>query len=385
MKHIKLFNQISPIIKKSLDASHYQLSEDINEYEGVLVRSAKLHDIEFPPQLLAIARAGVGVNNIPIDKCSEAGIVVFNTPGANANAVRELVLCSLLLSGRDIIGGIQWANTLTQNVEETVEKGKSNFIGPELKGKTLGVIGLGAVGIQVANSASQGLGMKVIGFDPFISVDAAWKLSSSVMQAKNINEILDHCDYITLHTPLTPETKEMLNHQSLSRLKEGAVILNFSRADLVNDDAILEALASQKVRQYVTDFPNQKLMGQKGVVLVPHLGASTPESEENCASMAAHQLKVYLEDGNIINSVNFPACEMPRSGKARLCIINKNIASMVSQMTTVLGEEKINIETMLNKSRGSWAYNLIDLSSKPHKEAIDKLKAIDGIVSVRLI
>ena len=385
MKQIKLFNQISPIVKKSLDATHYMLSEDTNQYEGVLVRSAKLHDITFPQELLAIARAGVGVNNIPIDKCSEAGIVVFNTPGANANAVRELVLCSLLLSGRNVLGGIQWANTLTENIEETVEKGKSNFTGPELKEKTLGVVGLGSVGIQVANSASQGLGMKVIGFDPFISVDAAWKLSRAVIQARSLNEILDHCDYVTLHTPLTPDTKEMLNQKTLARLKDGAVVLNFSRADLVNDDAILEAIASKKVRQYVTDFPNQKLMGKEGVVLVPHLGASTPESEENCASMAAHQLKVYIEDGNIINSVNFPACEMPRSGKSRLCIINKNVANMVSQMTTVLGEEKINIENMLNKSRGAWAYTLIDLASKPHKEALDRLNAIDGIVRVRLI
>ncbi|MGL5253686.1 MAG: phosphoglycerate dehydrogenase [Brevinema sp.] len=385
MRRIKLFNQISPIIAQTLHAPHYDVSENLDQYEGILVRSANLHEAKFSPLLLAIARAGVGVNNIPIDKCSEAGLVVFNTPGANANAVRELVLCSLLLSGRNIIGGTQWVNTLTQNIEESVEKGKSAFIGPELKGKTLGVIGLGSVGSQVASSALQGLGMKVMGYDPFISIDAAWKLSRSVVQAKNLQEIFDHCDYITLHTPLTPDTKEMINQKTLARLKDGVVILNFSRADLVSDEAIINALASKKVRQYITDFPNQKLMNQQNIILLPHLGASTPESEENCATMAAEQLKAYLEDGTITNSVNFPSCEMPRSGEARLCIINKNIANMVGQITQVLGEEKINIETMLNKSRGLWAYNLIDISSKPSKNTLDKLENIEGIVRIRLI
>lgn len=384
MKHIKTFNKISDIIHSHLHRGSYTISDEAQSYEAALVRSASLHDTAFPPNLLAIARAGAGVNNIPLDKCSEAGIVVFNTPGANANAVRELVLCSLLLSGRNILGGVEWAQNLKGDVENAVEKGKSQFIGTELAGKTLGVIGLGAIGILVANSALQ-LGMKVIGYDPYISIEAAWKLSSTVAHAKNINDVFAKCDYITLHVPLTEQTKAMINAKTLALCKEDAVILNFSRGDLVNDADILEALKNKKIRRYITDFPNAALLGKEGVIPVPHLGASTPESEENCAAMAAHQLKIYLEEGNIVNSVNFPSCEMPRGGKARLCIINKNITNMVGQIASVLAAENLNIEDMLNKSKGAWAYTLIDLEAKPHEAALKKIAAIEGIVRVRLI
>ncbi|MBQ4539246.1 MAG: phosphoglycerate dehydrogenase [Oscillospiraceae bacterium] len=389
MYNIKTLNNISDIIYTELDNSHYNVSDELESYEGVLVRSADMHSLSLSEELLAIARAGAGYNNIPVDSCTEKGIVVFNTPGANANAVKELVLCGLLLAGRSVISGCDWLNELhasgASDIEKLVEKGKKQFVGPELAGKRLGVIGLGAIGVMVANAADKGLGMEVLGYDPYLSVDAAWNLTRSIIHVKTLEEIFTTCDYITLHLPLNDGTRGMINQKVISSMKNGAVLLNFARGGLVDDDAVIEAVKSGKLRHYVTDFPDEKLLGCKGIIATPHLGASTPESEENCAKMAAKQLKSYLEDGNIINSVNLPRCEMPRTEPYRISIINRNIKNMIGQITAVLANGGHNVEHMVNSSRGEWAYTLIDLSTEPDEAAIEQLRAVEGIVKVRVI
>ncbi|MBP1556992.1 MAG: phosphoglycerate dehydrogenase [Oscillospiraceae bacterium] len=389
MYSIKTLNKISNIIYTELENDSYTVSDSAENYEGILVRSADMHEMKLPENLLAIARAGAGVNNIPVDACTEKGIVVFNTPGANANAVKELVICGMLLSGRQVIVGCDWLADLhlrcADNIETLVEKGKSRFVGPELAGKKLGVIGLGAIGVMVANAADKGLGMEVMGYDPYLSVDAAWNLTRSIIHVKTIEEIFSKCDYISLHLPLNDKTRGMLDENTIASMKQGAVILNFARGGLVDDEAIISALESGHIRHYVTDFPNDKLLGRKGIIATPHLGASTPESEENCAQMAARQLKSYIEDGNIVNSVNLPRCEMPRTEPFRLAIINRNVKNMLGQMSAVLADAGFNIEHMMNSSRGDWAYTLFDLSVEPDEAVIKKLENIDGIIKVRLI
>ena len=344
-----------------------------------------MHEMTLPDSLLAIGRAGAGVNNIPLDRCSEAGIVVFNTPGANANAVKELVICALLLCGRDVLGGITWARNLAgccEDVEPTVEKGKKNFVGGEIAGKTLGIIGLGAIGAQLANAATH-LGMKVYGYDPYITVDAAWSLSKSVNRAKTLAAIYENCDYISIHVPSTPETKGMINETSISCMKDGVRLLNLARA--VNADAVKKALETGKVASYVTDFPTAEVLGVPGIVTIPHLGASTPESEDNCAVMAATELIDYLESGNIKNSVNFPEAVIPHTGDARLCVFHKNVPAMVAQISTVLSDNKINIANMINCSKKDNAYTLIEVNGDLPSEAVEKIKGLENITRVRVI
>lgn len=385
MTNIKLFNKID---KAGLDVfgENYNLSEETADYEGILVRSAKLHDIEFPSALKAIARAGAGVNNIPIEKCADQGIVVFNTPGANANGVKELAVASLMLASRDISGGIEWAKTLkgSGDVEKLVEKGKSAFTGPEIMGKTLGVIGLGAIGGMVANSA-YALGMKVMGCDPYITVNAAWGLSRAVIKANSYDEVFASSDYITLHVPSTNETRGMINAETLSKMKDGVRIINLSRGDLINEDDLVAAVESGKVAAYVTDFPSEKLLGVKGIVCIPHLGASTPESEENCARMAAEQIKDYLEFGNIKNSVNFPDISQPMNTPYRMVVLHKNVPNMLGSISSVLGSDKVNIESLSNRSRGNFAVSIIDADSKINETVIKDVEEIEGVIRVNLI
>ena len=365
----------------------YAITDEMAGAAGVLVRSAAMHDMDLPDTLLGIARAGAGVNNIPIDKCSEQGIVVFNTPGANANAVKELVLAGLFLSSRDVVGGIAWAQGLKGEgdaVGKLVEKGKSAFTGPELLGKKLGVIGLGAIGVLVANAAVA-LGMDVYGYDPFLSVDAAWKLSRHIHHAATLDEIYAECDYITVHVPLVADTKGMLNAAAFAAMKDGVRILNFSRAGLVDSDAMLAALEAGKVAAYVVDFPTDEMLGVDNVVAIPHLGASTPESEDNCAVMAANQLKAYLEDGNIINSVNFPDVDVPRVGDVRVCVLHKNIPNMLAQISSVVSACGVNIEAMTNKARKDLAYTVLDIAGAVCDDVTEKIAAIDGIIRVRVL
>lgn len=365
----------------------FEKTDAIDKAQAIVVRSAAMHDMEFSPELLAVARAGAGVNNIPLDRCAQEGIVVFNTPGANANGVVELALCGMLLGSRDVIGGINWVQTIkdTAEVGKQVEKGKSKFAGHEIKGKRLGVIGLGAIGGPLANAACK-LGMEVYGCDPFISIDAAWRLDSNIVHVKTREEIYENCDIITLHVPLLDDTKKMINAEAISKMKDGVVILNFARDLLVDDDAMEEALKSGKVSRYITDFPNDKTAGMAGVVAIPHLGASTEESEDNCAKMAIKQVMNYLDNGNIVNSVNFPNCDMGVCTKAsRVTILHKNIPNMLGQLTNVLAEENINISDLMNRSRGEYAYTMFDLDSIPSAKAIEKLKNIDGIIRVREI
>ena len=351
-----------------------------------MVRSAALHDIEFPEGLLAIARAGAGVNNIPVDKCSEKGIVVFNTPGANANGVKELALAALLLASRDIAGGIKWVDTLKgqPDVPKLVEKGKSQFIGPEIMGKTLGVIGLGAIGGMVANAASS-LGMNVIGCDPYITVNAAWSISRAVQKANTYDEIYAVADYITIHIPATPETKGFINADVIAKMKDGVRIVNLSRGDIVNTADIIAALESGKVASYVTDFPCDELIGVKGAVLIPHLGASTPESEDNCAVIAADELMDFIENGNIRFSVNYPSIAQPRNAKNRLLALHENIPAMLAQISTVLGDDNINIESMINRSKGNYAASIFDTDSDIPESVIEDVSKIAGIIRVRII
>ena len=386
MYNIKTYNKISKCGTDVFDAAKYTVGEDVEQPVGAIVRSAALHDTQFDDSLLAIARAGAGTNNIPIDRCSENGIVVFNTPGANANAVKELVLLGLLISSRRVTPAIDWAKTLKGNgaeVEKMVEKGKSAFAGPEIMGKSLGVIGLGAIGVLVANAATH-LGMKVYGYDPYLSVESAWNLSRSVIHSKDIKEIFANCDYITLHIPLTPDTKHTINDATISTMKDGVRILNFARAALVNDEDMLKALEAGKVASYVTDFPTDAVLCADGVIAIPHLGASTPESEDNCATMASCELIDYIENGNIKNSVNLPNLSMPRSGKTRVCVIHKNIPGVISSITTKASEHNINIENMSNKSKGDMAYTVLDIDSEDAGFVAD-LVAAEGIIRVRVI
>ena len=365
----------------------YTITDAIDGAAGVMVRSAAMHDMELPDSLLGIARAGAGVNNIPIDKCSEQGIVVFNTPGANANAVKELVLAGLFLASRKVVDGIAWAGTLKGEgdaVGKLVEKGKSAYAGPEILGKKLGVIGLGAIGVLVANAAVA-LGMDVYGYDPYLSVDAAWKLSRHIHHANTLDEIYAECDYITVHVPLVADTKGMLNEAAFAAMKDGVRILNFSRAGLVDSDAMLAALAAGKVAAYVVDFPTDEMLGVENVVAIPHLGASTPESEDNCAVMAANQLKAYLEEGNIINSVNFPDVNVPRAGDQRVCVLHKNIPNMLAQISSVVSACGVNIASMTNKSRKDLAYTVLDVEGAVAADVTDKIAAIDGIIRVRVL
>ena len=386
MTEIKLLNKIGKAGIDRFDGAKYTLSEDAASPAGILVRSAAMHEMTFGPELLAIARAGAGVNNIPIDRCSEQGIVVFNTPGANANGVKELALAALLLSSRKINAGIAWAKTLKgqEGVEKLVEKGKSAFVGPELLGKTLGVIGLGAIGGLVANAAVA-VGMDVIGCDPFITVNAAWSLSRAVRKADNYDEIYANADYITLHVPSTPDTKGMINAETIAKMKDGVRIINLARGDLVDTAAIKNALASGKVACYVTDFPSDELLDVEGVIAIPHLGASTPESEENCASMAASQLIEYLENGNIKNSVNYPATNMARSAANRIVVLHENVPTMLAQVLTVLSNDNINIENMVSCSKGNNACSLFDTDAKVSEKVQEDIRAIQGVRRITVI
>ncbi|HIR84782.1 MAG TPA: phosphoglycerate dehydrogenase [Candidatus Galloscillospira excrementavium] len=387
MYRIKTLNKISPAGLSVLDQTRYQVSGDVENEDGILVRSADMHDYAFPDALRAIARAGAGTNNIPIDRCSEAGIVVFNTPGANANAVKELAVCALLLASRNIAGGVEWVKAQAAagvEVADVVEKGKGQFVGPELSGKMLGVIGLGAIGVQVANIATK-LGMTVFGYDPYLSVDAALSLSRLVHRAMDLETIYKNCDYITLHVPLNDQTRGMINSDAIHMMKGGVRIINLARGGLVNEDDILAALDTGKVAAYVTDFPNSRLAGGRNVVPIPHLGASTPESEENCAVMAAQQLRDYLENGNIRNSVNLPTLEQEWSGIARLCIIHRNIPAMLSAITGILSQEGVNVENMTNKSKKDYAYTVVDINARVKDSVLDAIRAVDGVLRVRLI
>ena len=380
MYNILTLNKISKAGLSRL-GDNYNVADSVENPDAVLVRSASMHDMELPSSLLAIARAGAGVNNIPLDKCTEQGIVVFNTPGANANAVKELVLSALFLSSRKIVEGIEWAKTLKDNADaaKLVEKGKSQFVGPEIKGKTLGVIGLGAIGILVANAAVS-LGMNVLGYDPFISVDAAWGLSPKVKHVVSLNDIFENSDYITLHVPLTPETKGVIGKENTAKMKDGVRILNFARGDLADNEAVLSAVADGKIAKYITDFAAPELLDVENVIVTPHLGASTPESEDNCAKMAADEIKDYLENGNIKNSVTLPAVSMVRGTGTRICVIHKNVPNMISAVTTALAGA--NIENMQSKSRKEYAYTILDVTGDFDVAAIE---AIDGVIKVRVI
>ena len=381
MTKIKLLNKISACGTDEFDRSAYEVGEDIVAAEAIMVRSAAMHDMQFGAELQAIARAGAGVNNIPCDRCAEEGIVVFNTPGANANGVKELAIAALLLSSRDIVDGINWAGTLTEDVAKSVEKGKSKFAGCEIKGKTLGVIGLGAIGGLVANAARE-LGMNVIGCDPYMTVNAAWKLSRGVRSAASYEEIYRNADYITLHVPATPETKNMICADTLAMMKDGVRIINLARVDLVCAADLKAAVASGKVAKYVTDFPTEETVNQPGIITIPHLGASTEESEDNCAVMAAHELIDYLENGNITNSVNFPAVSMPRSGACRLVVLHKNQPDMLSRITAVLSGDGINIDNMASRSKVSYACAPLDCTTDVCYSHIADIAAIDGVIRV---
>lgn len=384
MYNVLTLNKIAPIGTSRL-GSNYSYGDDVTNPDAILVRSAAMHDMEFGDNLLAIARAGAGTNNIPKDKCTEQGIVVFNTPGANANAVKELVLAGLFLSSRKIVEGIEWEKTTLKGngdaVGKMVEKGKSQFVGPEIKGKTLGIIGLGAIGILVANAAAA-LGMNVIGFDPFMSVTNALKLDPTVKLMKNNEEVMTNCDYLTIHVPLTDETRDLVDADMIAKMKDGVRILNYSRDGLVNSTAVLEAIKSGKVAKYVTDFGTDDILGEENVICMPHLGASTPESEDNCAVMACDQVKEYLENGNIINSVNYPAISLPRNANdTRFCVMHKNVPELLKK---VLTEINGNVENMLSKSRGDYAYTILDVADADKADA-DKIAAVDGVVRVRVI
>ena len=386
MRKIHCLNPVSPYGTDLLTAD-YEMTGQAAEADGILVRSASMHEMTFSDRLLAVARAGAGVNNIPLDVCAEKGIVVFNTPGANANGVKELVIAGLLLAARDVVGGIRWCqdNKADADIAKSVEKNKSKFGGYEIKGKKLGVIGLGAIGAEVANAAAA-LGMEVYGYDPFISVNAAWMLSRSVKHITAVDTIYQECDYITVHVPLIDDTKGMINKESMALMKEGVVILNYARDLLVNDEDMAAALAAGKVRRYVTDFPNAATANMEGCIAIPHLGASTEESEDNCARMAVEELMDYLENGNIRNSVNFPSCDMGVCKMAsRVAVFHLNVPNMIGQITGTLANGHINISDMTNKSREKYAYTLLDLESKADEAVIGRLREIEGVLRVRVI
>lgn len=383
------YHCLNPIAEKGLNLFNdsYKKSESLENCDAVLVRSAKMHDMLLPTTVCAVARAGAGVNNIPIRDCAEQGIVVFNTPGANANGVKELVLAGMLLASRDIVGGIEWVakEKDREDIDKLAEKQKKQFAGCEISGKKLGIIGLGAIGAMVANAAS-GLGMEVYGYDPYISIDAAWNLSRTIRHSKSLDEIYSQCDYITIHVPLLDSTKQMINKEAFDKMKDGVVLLNFARDLLVDENALIDALESGKIKKYVTDFANPLVAGREGILVTPHLGASTEESEENCAVMAVKELRDFLENGNIKNSVNFPNCDMGTCvAVGRIALTHKNIPNMISQFTKVLGDEGLNIADMTNKSKGEYAYTMIDLESTASKQALEELAAIEGVSRVRVI
>ena len=387
MYHIKTMNKISPMGINKFDRERYVVSDAEENEDAILVRSAKLHDYVFPQNLLAIARAGSGVNNIPLDRCSESGIAVFSTPGANANAVKELVICSLLLASRDVEGSSRWVREQVDagvDVTTVVEKGKAAFVGPEIYQKTLGVIGLGAIGTMVANVALS-LGMDVYGYDPYLSVDAALRLDRHVHVVKDVNELYKKSDYMTVHIHLTDATRGMIDAKAIAAMKRGARFINLARGEIVDDDAMMAALETGKVACYVTDFPNNKIVKARHVVAFPHLGASTPESEQNCAVMAAKELIDYLEYGNIRNSVNLPAVSMERSGVMRLCLIHRNIPAMLANITALLSKDGANVENLSNKSKGDYAYTIVDLGSQVDDSVVDDVKALTGVIRVRTL
>ena len=365
----------------------FKKTEEINEAEGILVRSAAMHEMEFSDQLLAVARAGAGVNNIPLDRCAQKGIVVFNTPGANANGVKELVIAGMLLASRDIIGGVNWveADKEDENIAKAAEKEKKKFAGTELAGKKLGIIGLGAIGVKVANVAKH-LGMEVYGYDPYVSVAAAWNLSRDVKHVINVEDIYADCDMITIHVPLLDSTKGMIDQDAIAKMKDGVILLNFARDLLVDEKAVLEGIESGKIRRYVSDFPNPTTAGQKGCIVIPHLGASTEESEDNCAKMAVDEMMDYLYNGNIKNSVNYPNCDMGVCAQAgRVAIFHKNVANMITKFTACFGDEGINISDLMNKSRGEVAYTMMDIETPADAAIIEKLSQIDGVFRVRVV
>lgn len=383
MYNVKLYNKISKVGLNDLDPAKYTCSEDFEDYDAVLVRSAKLHDVQFPKNLKCIARAGAGVNNIPLDRCAQEGIVVFNTPGANSNAVKELVVCALMLASRKIVQGANWVKSLkgTPDIGPAAEKGKSTYAGPEIAGKKLGVIGLGAIGVKVANAAV-GLDMEVWGYDPYLSVDGALALSRSVKHVTELDQIFANCDYITIHVPLNAETKNTICEESIAKMKDGVRIINLARGELVDTQAMAKALESGKVAAYVSDFASDEILAQENAITLPHLGASTPESEDNCAKMAVKEISDYLETGTIRNSVNFPNLKVPYEGGYRVCMIHKNIPNMIASITAAV---KCNIENMGNRSKGDYAYTIVDLAEQPTEANLDALRAIDGMISVRAL
>ena len=387
MYHIQTLNKISAAGLKRFDPEHYQVSDSQTNPEGIMVRSAKLLDMDFPSELLAIARAGVGVNNIPIERCSEAGIAVFSTPGANANAVKELVLCAMLIGSRDIPGALNWVREQAASgveVSTVVEKGKSAFVGPEIFRKTLGVVGLGAIGSLVANAAIQ-LGMDVYGYDPFLSVDAALRLDHHIHIVKDIRDLYKRSDYVTFHIHCTDQTRGMVDADAIASMKRGIRVINLARGEIVQDDAMIPALETGRVAAYITDFPNNRLLAAPHVVAMPHLGASTPASEQNCAVMAADELKDYLETGNVRNSVNLPAVSMTPSGVMRLCILHKNVPGMLANITTLFGRDGVNVENLSNKSKGDWAYTMVDLAAHIGDDVLQDVRAMEHVVRVRAI
>ena len=387
MYHIQTLNKISAAGLKRFDPEHYQVSDSQTNPEGIMVRSAKLLDMDFPSELLAIARAGVGVNNIPIERCSEAGIAVFSTPGANANAVKELVLCAMLIGSRDIPGALNWVREQAASgveVSTVVEKGKSAFVGPEIFRKTLGVVGLGAIGSLVANAAIQ-LGMDVYGYDPFLSIDAALRLDHHIHIVKDIRDLYKRSDYVTFHIHCTDQTRGMVDADAIASMKRGIRVINLARGEIVQDDAMIPALETGRVAAYITDFPNNRLLAAPHVVAMPHLGASTPESEQNCAVMAADELKDYLETGNVRNSVNLPAVSMTPSGVMRLCILHKNVPGMLANITTLFGRDGVNVENLSNKSKGDWAYTMVDLAAHIGDDVLQDVRAMEHVVRVRAI
>lgn len=380
---------LNPIAEVGLQnfTEEFTRTEDVKEAEGILVRSAAMHDMELSDKLLAVARAGAGVNNIPLDKCAEKGIVVFNTPGANANGVKELVIAGMLLASRDIVGGINWVQSAKEdeNIAKATEKEKKKFAGTEVQDKKLGIIGLGAIGVKVANVAKH-MGMEVYGYDPYVSVDAAWNLSRDVKHVLNVEDIYEQCDIITIHVPLLDSTKGMINKESIAKMKDGVILLNFARDLLVNEKDVLEGIKAGKIRKYVTDFPNPTTAGQEGCIVIPHLGASTEESEDNCAKMAVKEMMNYLKNGNIVNSVNYPNCDMGVCTQpGRVAIFHKNIANMITKFTACFGDEGINITDMMNKSKGEVAYTMMDLEKPAEQKMIDKLKNIEGVFRVRVV
>lgn len=386
MFNINCLNPISQVGLQNL-TDEFKLCDDVKKAEGILVRSASMHEMELPDSLLAVARAGAGVNNIPLEKCAEKGIVVFNTPGANANGVKELVIAGMLLAARDIVSGIEWVKSEKddENVAKATEKEKKKFAGTEISGKKLGIIGLGAIGVKVANAAVH-LGMEVYGYDPYVSVNAAWSLSRDVKHVLNVDDIYAQCDYITIHVPLLDSTREMINKEAIAKMKEGVVLLNFARDLLANEEDILAGLESGKIHRYVSDFPNTTTAGHKGCIVIPHLGASTEESEDNCAKMAVEEMMDYLENGNIRNSVNYPACDMGICTKAgRVAIFHKNIANMITKFTAAFGEKNINISDMINKSRGEVAYTMLDVEGTPTEEIVSALEKLEGVFRVRIV